>query len=268
LISQVKRVGFAGCKPRAEENKVMKMQEELKIFGCPKTHERIIRFFERFPLDRLLDLGAGSGVLSRRLHSMGYQVDACDVSRELFKATEIPFTECNLNGRLPFPDATFKYALAAQVIEHLEDQFGFIRETGRILQKGGKLAISTPNVLSLTSRLRYFISGSYSLFERPINEFVKKPESDHISPASYLRLRYLLHTNGFKVVAMAGDKIRRSASFLLPIAPLMLLGTWLSYRKEKDPRQRAANNEIMRHVYSAGGMLSRSIVVIAEKIIN
>lgn len=43
-----------------------------------------------------------------------------------------------------FPDNYFSYAVAGEVIEHLDDPAAFFKETFRILKKGGTLALSTP----------------------------------------------------------------------------------------------------------------------------
>ncbi|MFH1421435.1 MAG: methyltransferase domain-containing protein [Planctomycetota bacterium] len=242
------------------------MQKELKIFACPKTHDKIASIFSHFTRGKTIDLGAGGGALSRRLSQLGFEVEACDTSGDNFGATEIPLTICNLNKPLPYQDESFDYALAVQVVEHLEHQFGFIREAGRILKKGGRFLVSTPNILSLPSRLRYLLTGSYSLFPKPLNELKKNPAHDHITATSYQRLRYLLHTNGFKIIKIAADRIRKSACFLLPLYPVLYLGTLYSLSAEKDEMQQTANKEIKRHLLSPALLLSRSLIVVAEKI--
>ena len=48
-------------------------------------------------------------------------------------------------------------------VEHLEDQFAFVRECWRVLKPGGRLLLSTPNILGLASRWRYFWTGFFPL---------------------------------------------------------------------------------------------------------
>lgn len=43
-----------------------------------------------------------------------------------------------------FPDNYFSYAIAGEIMEHLDDPEKFIRETMRILRRGGTLAVSVP----------------------------------------------------------------------------------------------------------------------------
>jgi predicted SAM-dependent methyltransferase len=51
----------------------------------------------------------------------------------------------------PFPDKTFKYVHAEQLIEHLTYQQAqvFVRESFRVLVPGGRIRLSTPNLLLL-----------------------------------------------------------------------------------------------------------------------
>ena len=52
---------------------------------------------------------------------------------------------------LPFADESFDYVVSFQVIEHIKHDKEFVREVRRVLKKGGKFIVSTPNrPLSLT----------------------------------------------------------------------------------------------------------------------
>src|SRR5574344_353646 len=52
---------------------------------------------------------------------------------------------------LPFPDESFDYVISFQVIEHIKDDACFVSEVHRVLRKGGKFIVSTPNIkMSLT----------------------------------------------------------------------------------------------------------------------
>ena len=46
--------------------------------------------------------------------------------------------------RLPFEKEHFDYVVAGELIEHLENPKGFIKEAMRVIKKGGWLALSTP----------------------------------------------------------------------------------------------------------------------------
>ena len=52
---------------------------------------------------------------------------------------------------LPFKDESFDYVVSFQVIEHIDDDKSFIKEVYRVLRKGGKFIVTTPNrSMSLT----------------------------------------------------------------------------------------------------------------------
>lgn len=52
---------------------------------------------------------------------------------------------------IPFADESFDYVVSFQVIEHIKRDKEFVREVHRVLKKGGKFIVSTPNrPMSLT----------------------------------------------------------------------------------------------------------------------
>ena len=52
---------------------------------------------------------------------------------------------------LPFENETFDCVVSFQVIEHIADDKEFVREVHRVLRKGGRFIVTTPNrPMSLT----------------------------------------------------------------------------------------------------------------------
>jgi hypothetical protein len=126
--------------------------------------------------------------------------------------------------------------------------------------------ISTPNILNLASRLKYFFSGFYALCPRPINEFSHLPVFDHINPVTFYQVRYMLHSSGFRLRQVTTDLWRRSAAGFLVFYPLLRLYSIRTMRKENDARQREANREIRGQINSLDLLLGRTLIVVAEKI--
>lgn len=58
---------------------------------------------------------------------------------------------------LSFSDNTFDGVISVEVIEHMENDVRFIKESLRVLKKGGTLFFTTPNRLRLSSVMRYLI---------------------------------------------------------------------------------------------------------------
>jgi predicted SAM-dependent methyltransferase len=90
------------------------------------------------------------------------QIGAGSVNYDGWLNTDIaPTTQqvyLDATQRFPFPDGSIHYIFAEQVIEHLtyEDGLAMLRECHRVLAPGGKIRLTTPNLL------KYF-----QLFQQP-----------------------------------------------------------------------------------------------------
>jgi SAM-dependent methyltransferase len=144
------------------------------------------------PGERVLDLGCAAGAVSHFLSTLGCEtvgVDAepraIDKARELFP--DLQFQLANV-ARLPFDEASFDKAVAADLVEHLDDDSfaAMLRETRRVLRPGGTLSIYTPNPKHPIERLK---SRNLILAENPT----------HIGLRSERRLEDMLGSAGFDV---------------------------------------------------------------------
>jgi 2-polyprenyl-3-methyl-5-hydroxy-6-metoxy-1,4-benzoquinol methylase len=105
----------------------------------------------------LLDVGCHNGTLCRMFVSRGARVTGIDdYPEELAAKEQWKYVRHNLNDVkvLPFPDASFAAITALEVLEHVIDTDFFLKELLRVLQPGGRLVISTPNINMLKNRLR------------------------------------------------------------------------------------------------------------------
>jgi SAM-dependent methyltransferase len=240
--------------------------ENLQIIAHEKTHRKVLEIFSKFSKrGSLLDVPAGEGALAWQLQKLGYSVTGGDVDPKFFKVRSIPCVFLDMNRRFPLEDGRFEFVSCVEGIEHLQDQFQFVRECWRVLRPGGFLVLSTPNILNLASRMKFLFSGFYSLFPRPINEFSQIPVFDHIHPVTYYQLRYMLHTQGFQINEVTTDLIRRSACALYFLKPLVQLYAVRTMRKETDPKQRSANRQIRQVIASPDILVGRTLIVVARK---
>lgn len=237
----------------------------FQIIAHERTLFKVLDLLQTLPRGKVLDIPSGEGGLSHCMQNMGFQVVAGDLDPGFFKATGIDCFRIDMNRPLGLEDASFDYVICLEGIEHLEHPFQFIRECNRILKWQGKLILSTPNILNLTSRLKYLLSGFYSLCSHPLNEFVHTPIFDHINPMAYYQLRYALHTSGFQIVKTTTDLWRRSCWPLFVLYPFQKLYSIRTMRKESDPRQRKANREIRRVMHSIDLLAGRTLIIEASK---
>lgn len=192
--------------------------------------EKIVFLLVNEKRGRLLDLGCGDGDCAVRLKGLGFEVTAADFDEKRFKHRgEIDFRVCDADEPLPFPKEAFDYIIAAELIEHLKNPYAAVKEINRVLKRGGKFILSTPNTLSLKSRLRYLFEGCYEYFREPPLEQAKNPKEGifnlHLMPWRYHDLEYLLVASGFAVEGIFTSVYEGKAwGFLIPPMYLQLQG--------------------------------------------
>jgi SAM-dependent methyltransferase len=95
---------------------------------------------------RVLDVGCGTGRMLTELGRLG-EATGIDLSDEALRFCRERGHDRVLKadlGRLPFPDASFDVVTALDVLEHVDDHVGALRECRRILAPGGRMFIFVP----------------------------------------------------------------------------------------------------------------------------
>jgi 2-polyprenyl-3-methyl-5-hydroxy-6-metoxy-1,4-benzoquinol methylase len=239
--------------------------DRLPVYACHKTHAEAARIFASWPRGKVLETAAGSGAFAQRLLQLGFEVEACDLFPEQVRVPGLSVKYADLSQGLPYQNQSFDYLSCLEGVEHLEDQFAFVRECWRVLKPGGRLLISTPNILGLASRWRYFWTGFFPLATKPMNEYRKAPVHDHIHLITYHELRYILRTTGFTIDQVTTDRIRKYGLLHAWSLPLVWAATRLALRRESDPRQAESNREISTHMLSPALLFGRTLMVVAVK---
>ena len=115
----------------------------------------------------LLDVGCGRGDLFRRLPPTITSYTGVDLVRyEGFpESPQARFRKGDLNQRLPVEDAAADVVVAIETIEHLENPRALFRELVRTVRPGGLLLVTTPNQLSLLSKLSFLVKDRHGAFQ-------------------------------------------------------------------------------------------------------
>ncbi len=99
----------------------------------------------------LLDIGCGTGRISRTLSTDIPLVVGMDFSFEMLRAYTVASPKasavCGEAGALPFSDGTFDAVLACAVLPHIREteRIGVMREINRVLCGGGVFICNLPN---------------------------------------------------------------------------------------------------------------------------
>jgi ubiquinone/menaquinone biosynthesis C-methylase UbiE len=177
--------------------------------AAPLPDPRLDRKFQRIcelvraqlPSESFLDAGCGDGrylaALAPELPARRAGVDLSERILETARArVAADFRQASLEA-LPFADGEFDLVLCSQVIEHVPDADGAIRELARVLRPGGTLVISTDNERNTVTRV---LNAPRNLVVRALR--LRGARGRIESPATpYTRdsFRRLLERGGFTV---------------------------------------------------------------------
>lgn len=160
-----------------------------------RRHEAVYQMLSRAGNDLLesrvvLEAGSGEGYGASYLARSARAVIALDYDQQAIAHTRAKYPEVaavrsNL-AQLPFRSGSIDVVVNLQVIEHLWDQIGFLRECERVLRAGGTLVVSTPNRIT-------FSPGR----DAPLNPF-------HTKEFAPDELWDLMAEAGFRVASMSG----------------------------------------------------------------
>lgn len=167
----------------------------------------ILELFRGAPAGRIIDIPSGHGAFANELLKLGYRDLYClDLYGDQFMLRDQPgvhFTQHDARNPLPFPDGFFDYAFSIEGLEHFDSPFAFVTELCRVVKPGGRLYLTTPNVMSVDARLKFLLAGYFPRF-RPL---MRDPERlvqesaihAHISPIYFWQLNHFLLRSGASV---------------------------------------------------------------------
>jgi SAM-dependent methyltransferase len=95
---------------------------------------------------RILDAGCGSGrnMVDLSSHGAVTGIELSDVSVQVARARDVGDVIAGSVLQMPFDSDSFDLAASLDVIEHLEDDLGALRELRRVVAPGGSLLVTVP----------------------------------------------------------------------------------------------------------------------------
>ena len=192
--------------------------EEIQPIAMPGIHQRFLEYFKSEALptsSKVLDVGAGHGAFTQKLYQMGYPVAACDLFPEAFQFEPVTCKKVDVTQTFPYEDGQFKIVIAMEVAEHILDHEVFFGEINRILESGGVFYVSTPNILSLKSRLRFLLRGFFYSFE-PL-EMKNYNGLQHVVSRTLDQYNYIAIKHGFGPATIEIDKSQSTSKWLYPL---------------------------------------------------
>jgi ubiquinone/menaquinone biosynthesis C-methylase UbiE len=151
--------------------RAVRLRDEGRLFrrGDPELEDIFQGSIDRFceiawalrGARRVLDVGAGHGLLLSLLTELGHECHALDVVDQPLAHPDtygkgITFHLCNVEADpIPYPDESFDAVVCCQVLEHFtHSHLPAVRDMRRVLRPGGILEIDVPNVACFRNRVR------------------------------------------------------------------------------------------------------------------
>lgn len=212
---------------------------------------------------RILDAPCGAGALVIALRGHRFETFGADIDPAAVVPLGDAFTRADFSQPLPWHDGFFDAVLSVEGIEHLENRHAYLRDVLRVLKPGGTLVLTTPNTVSLRSRVRFHASGFFHQDPRPLREAAPHP-LHHIGLITFPELRYALHTSGFRIVNVGHTHIKPVSYVYAVLVPWMWLYTTIAFRKERDAAQQGANHKIKAALFSRALLFGENVMITAR----
>jgi SAM-dependent methyltransferase len=208
--------------------------EDLKQYSSEGVHEKVLECLEGGPRGLVLDVPSGQGAISKELEGLGFKAFLGDIARQNILYRNGRCVQVDMERPFPFKGKTFDYGVCVEGIEHIENPYSLVREFARVIKKGGYLIITTPNVMTIKSRLR-FLFYSYLDYFRYIGPIppeerhrIEEHEHQHLNPLFYPEIKFILEKYGFEIEKIETNRMVKKWRLLFPLIK------WFAKRKTKQ----------------------------------
>lgn len=147
---------------------------------------------------KVLDVGCGSGTIAKKIQDNGHDVLGIDFSEEALKRAQerqIKTKQCNLDEGMPEKSNTYDVVWEGDIVEHVFDPIGLLKESARVLNPGGILLVTIPNDVGLISRIKILFGISHQEQMYRTSGFYK-----HHTFFTPKLIKFMLEKAGFEIV--------------------------------------------------------------------
>jgi 2-polyprenyl-3-methyl-5-hydroxy-6-metoxy-1,4-benzoquinol methylase len=199
----------------------IRFYKDIRMSADEGLHQKVFDEFSALHCDKsvkILILGAGQGAFDQRLIDNGFEnlksIDMVDYYKSAKKNLDLR----DLNKDF-YDLGKFDYIFALEIIEHLENQFHFIRNIEKLMKVNSTLFLSTPNIERKSLRIRFLfknilefftpndleISGHISIISDHIFKWNLQQSNLSVQKKTYnrdyfSRVNFMQSTIGFKIL--------------------------------------------------------------------
>lgn len=171
---------------------------------------------------KLLDIGCGTGWLAEKFPSYT-GIDGSPEAVEIARGLGRNVIEGDVDKPLPFADESFDGVVMKDLLEHVADPVGLVREARRVVRPGGRVFASSPDaqrwVWDDYSHRRPFTKKSYRLLFADQGFEVERVGFESVAP-------------GVSLIAARTRRKRRPRLFAaLALLPFHRRNVWLRARR-------------------------------------
>jgi SAM-dependent methyltransferase len=184
-------------------------------------------------VETLVDVGCGQAKLRGFLGARCQRYIGVDGLVHGGLPSDVEFVQSDLDtGRVPLPGSCCDLVTCLETIEHVENPRALLRELCRLARPGGLVLVTTPNQLSLLSKLSLVVK----------NEFVHFQERPGLYPAHISALLEIDLVRIYREVGLLDVQVRYTALGRVPLSSM----TWPApLRARSGFRGRAFSDNVL-----------------------
>lgn len=137
----------------------------IPVHAAPGLHESVmegIQASETTVGKQVLELGCGSGALTRRLFDNEFVIRAVDLTLDEYQAeAEAQAMDLNENFADQLCDRDYDLIVAVELLEHLENPHHFLRQVTKLMSPNTHLWLSFPNMYLYLNTWKFLWDTSF-----------------------------------------------------------------------------------------------------------